>query len=130
METKRKAEVSAAMIERDGFVLLCRRSAGSSRPLKWEFPGGKLEPGETGQEALVREIKEELDCTVSVGESLCGVRFDYPDITIHMTLYRCRIVSGEPKPLEHDRILWVRLEDVPSFELCPADREMINKLGG
>ncbi len=117
------------MITRDGLCLLCQRGAESSRALKWEFPGGKLEPGETGEEALAREIKEELGCLITVGEAVCSVTQDYPDITIHMTLYRCSLSSGEPSALEHAEIRWVKPEDIAGFDLCPADRQMIGLMG-
>ena len=129
MKDMKTVEVSAAMIRRGGKVLLCRRNKNSKRALKWEFPGGKLNDGETGEEALVREIGEELDCLISVKGALTDVTYEYPDITIHMTLYECSLSEGEPSALEHEEIRWVDPDDIVSYDLCPADRIMTQSLG-
>ena len=95
-------EVVAALIWDNDRFLICQRPANKARPLLWEYVGGKVEPGETKEEALVRECKEELDITVSVGSVFFDVIHEYPDITIHLTLFNATIANGELKMLEHE----------------------------
>jgi 8-oxo-dGTP diphosphatase len=122
-------DVSAAFIKRaDGRVLLAQRGASKSRPLKWEFVGGKLEAGETGETALVRECREELKVDISVKQPLAVSIEEYPDIKIRLTLYECMISSGEPTLTEHADIRWVLPEEISGFDLCPADRKLIYQL--
>lgn len=121
-------EVVAALIRNDGKFMICQRPENKSRPLLWEFPGGKVEAGETKEEALVRECKEELDIELAVGEIFAESTFVYPDISVHLTLLEARIVSGEPKLLEHRDIRWITPEEAHLFEFSPADVPFVEKL--
>ena len=123
-------EVVAALIRDGNRVLLCRRPDGKAQGGKWEFPGGKIEPGETGAAALERECREELDVTLAVGCALADVVQDYPDRSIHLTLYDARIASGAPRRLEHSEIRWVAPERIGEYDLCPADARMLAQLKG
>ncbi len=128
MEEKRITEVVAALLWRGDRFLICQRPANKARGLLWEFVGGKTEPGESGPEALVRECREELDITVSVGEVFTAVTHEYPDLTVHLTLYHARIDEGEPKLLEHLAMRWIRVEEIPDYDFCPADVDILEKL--
>lgn len=121
-------EVSAALIWDGGKFMVCQRPAGKARALLWEFPGGKVEPGETGAEALVRECREELGVTVSVGRPFADVTHAYPDITVHVTLYNAAIESGEVRMLEHNDIRWIVPGEIDGYEFCPADTVFLEKL--
>lgn len=121
-------QVVAALIERDGKLLICQRPAHKARSLLWEFAGGKVEAGETAQQALIRECREELDVTVLVGEPYMRVEHVYPDISVELTLFRAAIERGEPRPLEHAQLRWVTREELPAFDFCPADEEIIASL--
>lgn len=121
-------EVVAALIRNNGKFMICQRPENKSRPLLWEFPGGKVEAGETKEEALVRECKEELDIELAVGEIFAESTFVYPDISVHLTLLEARIVSGEPKLLEHRDIRWITPEEAHLFEFSPADVPFVEKL--
>ena len=121
-------EVVAALIwDRDRFMI-CRRPAHKARGLLWEFVGGKVEPGETGPQALVRECQEELDITVAVGDVFTEVTHVYPDITVHLTLYHAAIAEGTPKLLEHSDLRWITPAEIPLYDFCPADTEILEKL--
>lgn len=121
-------EVAAALIwDRDRF-LICRRPAHKARGLLWEFVGGKQENGETLQETLIRECREELGITVAVGDVFMELVHTYPDITVHLTLFHAVIESGVPKLLEHSELRWIRVSEIPGFEFCPADEEILAKL--
>ncbi len=121
-------EVAAALIWRGERFLICKRPADKARALLWEFVGGKLEPGETGQEALVRECKEELDITVEAGDAFTEVTHVYPDLTVHLTLYHCTIAMGEPKLLEHADMAWITPDEIGNYDFCPADVEILDKI--
>lgn len=121
-------EVVAALIIRDSRFLICQRPAHKARGLLWEFVGGKVEPGETHAEALVRECREELDITVTVGEVYMTVEHVYPDLTVRLTLFRAAIAEGEPKLLEHNAMRWITPEEIDSVEFCPADVEILAKI--
>jgi len=121
-------EVAAALIEDGNRFMICQRPANKARGLLWEFVGGKLEAGETGEEALIRECQEELDITVKPGEVFMELTHVYPDITVHLTLYRAVIVKGVPKLLEHEDLRWITPEEIPQFAFCPADEEILKKL--
>jgi len=116
--------VVAALILKEGKILLCRRPAHKARALKWEFVGGKVEPGESREEALVRECREELNIELSVGELLAQTVHQYPDLSVQLHLFLSRIREGIPQRLEHEEIRWVRPEDVGNYDLCEADREL------
>ena len=121
-------EVVAALIwEKDRF-LACQRPAHKARALLWEFVGGKVEPNETKEEALVRECKEELDVTVQVEDVFMEVTHVYPDLTVHLTLFHARIAEGTPKKLEHNDIRWITVEEIDQFPFCPADEEILKEL--
>lgn len=122
-------EVVAALIRRGGKILICRRPADKARALLWEFPGGKVEKGETKQQALVRECREELALEVVPGSVFCEVTHVYPDITIHLTLFNCT-AKGEPQRLEHSDLKWVLPGEVTNYEFCPADKEIVEKIAG
>ena len=125
---KRLVEVVAALIWRDGRFMICRRPAHKACGLLWEFVGGKVEPGENNAEALIRDCREELDILVSVGAPFMSVTHEYPDYTVHMTLYEASIADGEPRLLEHADIRWITPEEIPLYEFCPADRDILLKI--
>ena len=120
-------EVVAGLIKQGKRFLICRRPAHKSRPLQWEFPGGKIEAGETGRQALIREIREELAAEISVEKAVMDVVHTYPDLTVHLTLYAARAKS-EPQPLEHDEIRWITPDEIPNYDFCPADRAFLEKI--
>ncbi|MBQ9414642.1 MAG: NUDIX domain-containing protein [Clostridia bacterium] len=124
----REAHVSAALIEDGGRFLICQRPAHKACALLWEFVGGKREPGETGEEALVRECREELGVTVKVGDVFAEATHDYPDLTVHLTVYRAAIAKGEPTPLEHHDIRWITVPEIPDYTFCPADLPILYRL--
>jgi 8-oxo-dGTP diphosphatase len=118
-------EVVAALIwDRDKFMI-CQRPDHKARGLLWEFVGGKTEPGETMEQALVRECREELDITVSVGDIFTQVIHEYPDILIRLTLFHCTIAEGSPKLLEHNDLKWIHPREIPCFDFCPADKDIL-----
>ncbi len=123
-------EVVAAMIKDGEKFMLCRRPAHKARALQWEFPGGKIETGETAAEALMRECREEMDIEIACEAEYMDLVHEYPDLTVHLHLIPCRIVSGEPQKIEHSDILWVTLEEAAAFDLCPADRIFIERMMG
>jgi 8-oxo-dGTP diphosphatase len=120
--------VVAALIEERGRVLLSRRRADQSMPLYWEFPGGKVEPGEPPADALAREVREELGCTVTVGRIHEVVFHAYPDFDLYMLVYRCRITAGAPAAVEVAEIAWVEPARLPDIELLPADLPLARQL--
>lgn len=121
-------EVVAALIWDQDKFMICRRPAHKARGLLWEFVGGKIEPGEAPAEALVRECREELDITVEVRDEFLQVVHEYPDITIRLTLFNCRIAAGTPKLLEHVELAWISPAQIPDYDFCPADREILEKI--
>lgn len=123
-------DVVAALIWEEGRFLICQRPAHKARGLLWEFVGGKVEPGETGEQALIRECREELDVTVAVGEVFLETVHAYPDLTIRLTLYRARITEGRPRALEHRDLRWIAPGEIPEYAFCPADRAILEKLRG
>ena len=119
-------EVVAALIwDKDRF-LICQRPKKKARGLLWEYVGGKVEPGETKQEALIRECREELDVTITVGDVFMDVVHEYPDITVHLTLFHASIAEGTIRLLEHNAIAWITPAEIPDYDFCPADED-INK---
>ena len=121
-------EVVAALIwERDRF-LICQRSQNKARGLLWKYVGGKVEPGETKQEALIRECREELDVTITVGDVFMDVVHEYPDITVHLTLFHARIAEGTIKLLEHKAIAWITPAEIPDYDFCPADQDINERI--
>lgn len=121
-------QVVAALIWQGDRFLICRRPAHKARGLLWEFVGGKVEPGETKQQALIRECREELAVTVAVGEQFMELTHVYPDLTVHLTLFHASITEGTPQLLEHSEIRWIRVSEIDEYEFCPADEEILLRL--
>ena len=121
-------EVVAALIWDSDRFLACQRPAHKARGLLWEFVGGKVEPGETKEEALIRECREELAVTVSVGEVFMEVTHQYPDLTVHLTLYHAAIAAGVPQKIEHNDIRWITVEEIDRYPFCPADDVILERL--
>ncbi len=121
-------EVVAALIWDNGKFMICQRPATKSCALLWEFVGGKVEPGETKEQALIRECKEELDIALSVGTPFIDVVHEYPDITVHLTLFNSIIADGVPKLLEHNDIKWITPAEIPNYNFCPADKEILERI--
>lgn len=121
-------EVVAALIWQGEKFMICQRPAHKARGLLWEFVGGKVESGETKEQALIRECREELAVTVSVGEIFMDVTHEYPDLTVHLTLFHAVIADGEPQMLEHNDLRWITPRDIPDYEFCPADVEILDTI--
>ena len=121
-------EVVAALIWDRGRFMICQRPPHKARGLLWEFVGGKVEPGETGKEALVRECQEELGVTVQVSQIFWEVTHSYPDLTVHLTLYHATIKKGVPQKLEHADIRWITVDEIDQYAFCPADEEILRRL--
>ena len=121
-------EVVAALIWQDDKFMICQRPAHKARGLLWEFVGGKVEAGETKEEALVRECREELDVLLSVGDVFMDVTHQYPDLIVHLTLFNATIANGKPKMLEHNDIQWITPQEIPNYAFCPADEEILEKI--
>ena len=120
-------EVVAAVIEREGRILIARRPAALHLGGLWEFPGGKRQPGETPEAALVREIREELDAAVTVGELLDDVEWTYPEKTVRLLFFRCAL-DDEPRAAEGQEIAWVAPADLDRYEFPPADGGLVARL--
>ena len=121
-------EVVAALIwDKDKFMI-CQRPAHKARGLLWEFVGGKVEPGETKEQALIRECREELAITLKVGDIFMDVTHEYPDLTVHLTLFHAIIQEGVPQKLEHNDIRWITRDEIDQYEFCPADVEILTRL--
>ena len=123
-------EVVAALIWKSNQFMICQRPARKTRGLLWEFVGGKVEPGERKKQALVRECREELAVTVQVGEVFMEVTHEYPDLTVHLTLFHASIQGGTPQLLEHNDIRWITVEEINQYPFCPADEVILEKLKG
>ena len=121
-------EVVAALIWDGKRFMICQRPAHKARGLLWEFVGGKVERGETKEDALIRECREELDILISVRDIFMDVIHEYPDLTVHLTLFNARIAEGIPKKLEHNDIRWITTEEISGYKFCPADEEILQKL--
>ena len=121
-------EVVAALIWDGDRFMACQRPAHKARGLLWEFVGGKVEPGESKEQALIRECREELDVTISVGDIFYQVVHEYPDLTVHLTLFNAVIAEGVPKKLEHNDIRWIKVDEIPNYTFCPADEEILELL--
>lgn len=128
-ERLRKLVVAALLVDSSGRVLLTQRRADQPLPLYWEFPGGKIEPGEAPSLALAREIKEELDAAVEVGRIWDVMFHAYPDYDVYLLVYRCALVAGAaPRPLEVQDLAWVAPGDLPRFRILPADLPLVSRL--
>lgn len=118
-------EVTAAIIRDGEKILICQRPKGKNCELLWEFPGGKIESGESGEQCIVRECLEELDITVKPLKKVFEVTDVYTDRAIHLRFYECEISSGVPIPREHQAICWITKESLKQYSFCPADQKMI-----
>jgi 8-oxo-dGTP diphosphatase len=123
-------EVVAALNWDKGRFMICQRPAHKARGLLWEFVGGKVEAGETKAQALIRECREELAVTVAVGDVFMEVIHEYPDITVHLTLFNATIADGVPQKLEHNDIQWISPDEIPNYAFCPADEEILRRIIG
>lgn len=121
-------EVVAALIWDNDKFMICQRPENKARGLLWEFVGGKVEPNETKEQALIRECQEELDITLKVGKVFLDVVHEYPDITVHLTLFNAVISEGEPKLLEHNDLRWITPKEIPQYDFCPADEEILERI--
>ena len=108
--------------------MICLRPAHKARGLLWEFVGGKVEAGDTKERALIRECREELNILLSVGDVFMEVTHEYPDLTVHLTLFNATIVDGELQKLEHNDIKWITPREIPNYDFCPADEEILDKI--
>ena len=121
-------EVVAALIwDKDKFMI-CQRPAHKARGLLWEFVGGKVEPGETKEQALIRECQEELNITLAVDDEFMDALHEYPDILVHLTVFNATILKGVPEKLEHNDIKWITPSEISNYEFCPADVEILHKI--
>jgi len=121
-------EVVAALIWDGNKFMACQRPAHKARGLLWEFVGGKVEPGETKEEALIRECREELAVTLKVGDLFMEVLHEYPDLTVRLSLFHAEIAEGTPQLLEHNDLKWITVDEIDSLEFCPADEVILKKL--
>ena len=121
-------DVVAALIWKNNKFMICQRPAHKARGLLWEFVGGKVESGETKEQALIRECREELNVILSVGEMFIELIHEYPDITVHLTLFNATIADGEPQKLEHKDIQWITPSEISNYEFCPADEEILKEI--
>ena len=121
-------EVVAALIWQGDKFMICQRPAHKARGLLWEFVGGKVEPGETKEQALIRECRGELAVTLSVGDVFMDVVHEYPDLTVHLTPFNATISEGVPVMLEHNDIQWITPSEIQNFAFCPADEEILAKI--
>ena len=123
-------EVVAALIWQDDKFMICQRPTNKARGLLWEFVGGKVESGETKEQALVRECREELDILLSVGDVFMDVIHEYSDITVHLTLFNATILEGEPQKIEHNDIQWITPSEIQNYKFCPADEVILKRICG
>ena len=121
-------EVVAALIWDGDKFMICQRPAHKARALLLEFVGGKVERGETKEQALIRECQEELAIPLSVGDVFMDVIHEYPDITVYLTLFNATIAEGIPQKLEHNDIKWITPAEIPNYDFCPADEEILEKI--
>lgn len=121
-------EVVAALIWDGPRFLACQRPAHKARGLLWEFVGGKVEAGESKQEALIRECREELDVEITVGDLFMEVVHHYPDLSVRLSLFSATLKEGVPKRLEHNDIRWITTSEIDQYSFCPADEEILERL--
>lgn len=121
-------EVAAALIIENGKFLICQRPISKTRALEWEFVGGKAEPGETLPETLIRECREELGMTVAPKDVFMDLVHEYPDITVHLTVFNTEIAEGRPQLLEHNDMRWITPDEIDRYEFCPADKDILEKI--
>lgn len=123
----RHLHVACAIIEQEGLVLAAQRSATMSLPLKWEFPGGKIETGESPEECLIRELMEELGVSVLVGAALSPATHGYPDFTVTLYPFTCRLTGGTMTPHEHNALTWIEPQRMPELDWAAADLPVISE---
>lgn len=128
MSVKQIIEVVAALIWDNDKFLICQRPANKARGLLWEFVGGKVEKGETKEQALIRECQEELVITVEPHEVFTEVTHEYPDIIVHLTLFNCTILRGQPQISEHNAMAWIAPVEISNYEYCPADEVILKRI--
>ena len=121
-------EVVAALIREGEKFMICQRPAHKARGLLWEFVGGKVEAGETKEQALIRECREELAVTVVPRDIFMDVVHEYPDLTVHLTLFNASIAEGTAQKLEHNDIQWITAGEIDNYAFCPADETILAKL--
>ncbi len=121
-------QVVAALIWKNDKLLICQRPETKARGLLWEFVGGKVEPGETKQQALIRECKEELGITIEVGEEFAQVTHKYPDLTVQLTFFNAAVILGEPTLLEHNDMRWITSQELSEYCFCPADETVVEMI--
>ena len=121
-------EVVAALIWDKERFMICQRPTNKTRALEWEFVGGKVEPGESKEDALIRECTEELGITVKVGKVFMEVVHQYPDILVHLTLFHATIADGTPRLLEHNDLRWITPAEIDAYHFCPADKEILERI--
>lgn len=124
----RITEVVAALIWNNGRFLACQRPAHKARGLLWEFVGGKVEPNESKEQALIRECMEELAIEVSPKEVFMEVTHQYPDLNVHLTLFHATIANGSPTCVEHNALKWLLPEEIDEYDFCPADVEILAEI--
>ena len=127
---KRHLHVACAIIELDGTVLTAQRSAAMSLPLKWEFPGGKIEAGETAEECLIRELREELGVSVFIGSALSPATHSYPEFAVTLYPFICRLTGGTVTMHEHHALKWVEPQQMPGLDWAAADLPVIREYMG
>ena len=125
---KKAVEVSAALIFRAGKLLITQRHAKSHLGGLWEFPGGKREPGESFEACLVREIREEIGVEISVGELFEEIRHDYPEKSVHLKFFICRLLAGEPQRLDCAAVKWIAPSELAAHEFPAADAQLLARL--
>jgi len=123
-----KRQVTAAVIEKDGKILIAKRQLGRTLGGKWEFPGGKIEPGETPEECLKRELKEEFDIEAEIGSLLAVSKFRYCFVPIELLAYRVKHTSGDFKLNDHEEMRWVRSSELSLYDFLSADRSIVEML--
>ena len=121
-------EVAAALIWSGDKFMICQRPPHKARGLLWEFVGGKKETGETLEQTLIRECKEEIAVTVKANDIFAELVHEYPDITIKLTLFNAEIAEGQPQKLEHVDIKWITVEEIDDYDFCPADEDILKML--
>lgn len=122
MNSKKHFEVVAAVIKKDDKIFCCQRGQKGECAYKWEFPGGKIEPGETKEEALVREIKEELNCNISIDKFISTVNYEYKTFSLTMHVYLCSLKDNEPVLLEHKASIWCDKDKLKELDFAEADK--------
>jgi 8-oxo-dGTP diphosphatase len=120
--------VTAGILEENGLVLIARRKPGRHMGGKWEFPGGKIEPGETPEQSLARELQEELDVSARIGELLCRASYEGEGVSLELLVYRVEGFEGSPALREHEEIRWVAPRELRHYDLADSDRRVVETL--